>query len=214
MPSSGDRLLIEPHYLPSLEFFIALSSFSEIILDVHSHYVKQSYRNRALINTANGVQPLIIPVTNRTNRTPLKDIRILEDSRWKLNHWRTIESAYRNAPFFEFYSDDLKNYLFSNQFENLYHFTSGLLSICLKWLGWDKRILFTEAFVENHSGMDMRNQIKSKVGWQERLIYTSVAYRQVFGSAFAANLSLIDLIFCTGPEAAQILIQSARKPII
>ena len=203
-------MLTEPHYLPSLEFFVAVYSYNEIILDIHSHFVKQSSRTRTRINTANGVQSLIIPVTNRTNRTALKDIRILDSSRWRVNHWRSIEAAYRNAPFFEHYSDDLKKVLVDNKSEDLHHLNSGILSICLKWLGWDKKILFTEEYVENFDGLDIRGQLNMKIGWQERSIYSPIPYRQVFGSGFAENLSLIDLIFCTGPEATQILIKSIR----
>ena len=37
------------------------------------------------------------------------------------------------------------------------------------------------------------------------MIYRPIAYQQVFGTEFIDNLSIIDLLFCKGPEAITIL---------
>lgn len=205
--SSVSRVLIEPHYLPTLEFFSAISNFDEIVLDVHSHYVKQSFRNRTMVNSANGPQTLIIPVTKKTNRTPLFQVECDENYRWRLNHWRTIESAYRKAPFFEFYADDIHQIL-SQKDRQLSSLNINLLSICLKWLGWTKNIILTTEYLQIFDGTDLRDQIHAKIPCFSRAFFKPRIYKQVFGSSFVANLSVLDLIFCTGPHAPDWLMRS------
>ncbi|MDZ7648492.1 MAG: WbqC family protein [Cytophagales bacterium] len=56
------NLLIDLHYLPSLEYCCALQQFDEIQFEKQEHYVKQSYRNRCFINTAQGPVMLVVPL--------------------------------------------------------------------------------------------------------------------------------------------------------
>ena len=46
-------------------------------------------------------------LTDKHGKIAIKDVRIDYSQKWLNNHWRTITSAYRNAPFFEYYADDL-----------------------------------------------------------------------------------------------------------
>lgn len=207
--TQSGRILIEPHFLPSLEFFCLILPFDEIILDIHSHYIKQSYRNRSLINTANGVQTLIVPVTNKGSRTPLHEVMTSETENWRISTWRSIESAYRNSPFFEFYGDDLKKILLGNE-KNLSNLNQSILLMCLEWLGLKKSVACTTNFVEAFSGEDKRNIVSPKSSFETREIIVSAPYKQVFGSGFIENLSVLDLICCCGPESTAILHQSMK----
>ena len=94
-------ILIDSHFLPSLEYFCALLSFDEIILEGWEHFPKQTYRNRSYINTANGVKILTVPLKERHGKILTKDVKVEVGKKWRNSHWRTIESAYRKAPFFE-----------------------------------------------------------------------------------------------------------------
>lgn len=207
--TQSGRILIEPHFLPSLEFFCLILPYDEIILDIHSHYIKQSFRNRTLINTANGVQTLIVPVTNKGNRTPLHEVMTSETENWRISAWRSIESAYRNSPFFEFYADDLKKILLSDE-KNLSNLTKSVFLMCLEWLGLKKKVAFTTGFVETFSGEDKRNLISAKSSFETRNIIVPAPYKQVFGSVFIENLSVLDLICCCGPDSTAILRRSMK----
>ena len=76
----------------------------------HENYVKQSYRNRCHVLTAQGVVPLSIPVLrgNSKDKTRITQIEIDYTQKWHNVHWRTIQAAYGRAPYFEFYSDYLR----------------------------------------------------------------------------------------------------------
>lgn len=207
LSETGTRVLIEPHYLPNLEFFAVIFPYDEIVLDVHSHFVKQSWRSRSVVASANGPLMLIVPATQKGNRTPLHEVITAEDSRWRLNHWRTIESAYRNAPFYEYYSDDIKKIILGPEI-SLHQLNRTILSICLTWLGWKKKITLSASYIENFEGIDLRDHLDAKTSFEKRPYLLPIPYRQVFGNAFAANLSLLDLVFCTGPEASGIVQRS------
>jgi hypothetical protein len=198
--------LIEPHYLPSLEYFCALLPFPKVILETSEFYVKQSDRNRCHVNTANGRGILAVPLEAPHGKVPFKDIRVERGARWRNNHWRTIQSAYAKAPFFEHYGPELKEVLYQDDVF-LCDLSRGMLSFCLRNLGLKTEI--SESLVyEKEVGpeiFDLRAQITSKKPSSSRSIYQPVPYYQVFGSPFVSNLSLIDLLFCEGPNSLAIL---------
>lgn len=203
------NLLIELHYLPSLEYFCALQPFNAIEFEKHEHYVKQSYRNRCYINTAQGVEMLIVPLTAKHGKTIIKDVRIDYRQKWQNNHWRTIESAYRKAPYFEYYADDLKNILYYHH-DFLFDMNLDFLSFCLKTIRFHPTLSTSISYekVTKPSVFDLRSQLNPKKPASERNFYKPVAYHQVFGNGFAENLSLIDLLFCEGPRAASLILAS------
>lgn len=195
------RCLIELHYLPSLAWFAAVAGYDEVIIEKHEHYVKQSYRNRCHIRGANRVEKLIIPLTSKSNRTRVTNLHIDYSQKWVNNHWRSIESAYRKAPFFEYYADDLHHALFSRT-TFLYELNYRLLEVCLKLLNLKlmlKESLQYEKTVQAGTA-DLRNQVSPKHSGFIKFI-KPVTYTQVFGNTFIPNLSIIDLLFCTGPES-------------
>jgi hypothetical protein len=203
------RVLIETQYLPTLEFFCAVLDANEIRIEWFEHFVKQSYRNHTFINTANGVEKLTVPLTAKGNRVVMKDVKIDATLNWRNNQWRTIESAYRKSPFYEHYVDDLQKVMF-NQHAYLVELNHELLSMCLRWLKWPHKLTVSQSYeLEPNDHIDMRNILLSKKSYKTRSFYKPVPYTQVFGNTFVENLSLVDLIFCRGPEAGAIIRSSS-----
>ena len=203
--------LIEPHYLASLEYFSALLPFDKIILEHYEYYVKQSYRNRCYINTVHGPGILVVPLTEKHGKVPFKDIRIDSSLKWQNNHWRSIQSAYAKAPFFEHYRDELHKVIYSD-ISFVVDLDRQLLSFCLRSLGLEVGLSETVAYEKQVSAeiSDLRSRITPKKPFSGRSFYKPKSYYQVFGSAFASNLSLIDLLFCEGPRALTVL-KASRK---
>jgi hypothetical protein len=201
----GNRCLIELHYLPCIAWFAAVHRCEAIVIERHEHFVKQSYRNRCHILGANRVEKLIIPTTLKSNRTLITDVRIDYTQKWLNNHWRSIESAYRNAPFFEYFADDLHAILFGRHVF-LYELNFRLLEVCLKLLRLEVSIKESVAYenVPATHTLDLRNQVSPKHSGFQQFIKPA-AYTQVFGHVFVTNLSIIDLLFCTGPEAQSVI---------
>ncbi len=206
--------LIEPHYLPSLEYFCALLHFDKIILEKNEHYIKQSFRNRCYINTANGVEMLVVPLSEKHGKVSLKEIRIDYTKKWQNNHWRGIQSAYAKAPFFEHYSHALRQIIFSD-YQFLYDLNLALLSFCLRSMNLETKVSETVSYEKSvdEDIYDLRSSITPKEAYSGRLYYKPVPYHQVFGNAFAENLSFADLLFSEGPRSLAIL-KGSQKEIL
>jgi len=205
------KALIELHYLPSIAYFSALHGSEKIIIEKHEHFTKQSYRNRSHILTAQGVERLVIPLTSKHGKVLITDVRIDYSQKWLNNHWRTIESAYRSSPFFEFYADDVHKVLFKQQ-NFLYDLNFELLTLCLKWLKLNVTLQESMTYEKTpvDGVIDMRNVIHAKKTEHQLNYFEPVAYPQVFGNKFAAGLSVIDLVFCEGPNSPKVVASSAK----
>jgi hypothetical protein len=203
-------LLIESHFLPSLEYFCALLPFDEIILEKWEFFPKQTYRNRCYINTAHGVKILTVPLTERHGKILIQHIRVEEGKQWRNAHWKTIESAYRKAPYFDFYAHGLKEILFAGH-EYLYDLNYDLLSFCLRNLGLKKNIAASVSYERpaSENVKDLRSVIIDKKPFGLRSFYHPSPYYQVFGNEFAPGLSSIDLLLGEGPGSLAVLRASA-----
>lgn len=202
---------IELHYLPSLEYLCAIYPFDEIQLEKHEHYVKQSFRNRCYINTSQGIQKLIVPLREKHGKISVHEIKIDHQQKWQNNHWRSIESAYRNAPYFEYYSDNLKKIIYETH-ELLFDLNMNLLSFCLRSIDLSRHLTSTDIFekqLETYIS-DLRGKITPKKNFEYRPFYQPTSYQQVFGNTFVNNLSFLDLLFCEGPNSLRI-IQSSKS---
>jgi hypothetical protein len=197
--------LVELHYLPCIDYFTVITNSKEVIVERHENYIKQSYRNRCNVMTANGVSSLTVPVIHNTGKTLITDLKIDHSQKWLNIHWRTIQSAYGNAPFYEYYSHDLHKVLFKKH-EFLYDLNFELLTLCLSWLKYTGKVKETLAY-EREPGddfLDLRTAIHPKKACSTTF-HNHAPYSQVFGSMFVPNLSLIDVIFCLGPDARRYL---------
>ena len=200
------KAIIDLQYLPCLAYFSVLQRYQTILLERHEHYVKQSFRNRCYLNTEHGPAALIIPLTGKHGKVSVSEVRPDYSQKWLNNHWRTIRSAYGKAPFFEFYADDLYDILYQKH-EFLYDLNHALLTMCLRWLRFDLKLEETLSYEKQYNSEydDLRSCITPGSSDFVRGVYRAVPYRQVFGSTFAGNLSVVDVVFCCGPEASRIL---------
>ncbi|MFM8741078.1 MAG: WbqC family protein [Cytophagales bacterium] len=199
-------VVIEPHFLPCIEYFCALLPHHQLMLEKHEHFVKQSYRSRCHINTSQGSLMLVLPTAENHGKVTLGAVQLDASPRWRNNHWRTIQSAYQKAPFFEFYGDELRTILFEPH-RLLFDFNKSLLSFCLRSLKLNIPITETVSYQKGYpiEVTDLRNAINAKKHHSRRNFYHPIPYPQVFGSAFVANSSVIDLLFCEGPNATRII---------
>lgn len=204
------KIAIDLHYLPSLEFFAAISRAEELLVFPKDRYQRQSYLNRTRIRLANKVETLSIPIVGRRPRLPVDEIRIDYGQKWQAVHLRGIQSAYGKAPFFEYFFPYFQG-IFESEEEGLWKLNLQLLTVCLKLVRLPVKISQVTEGGISEGVLDLRGQIEPRRPFSERNFYQPTPYTQLFGLNFEPNLSILDLLFCTGPEAGEILSQSIKK---
>jgi hypothetical protein len=199
-------VILTTAYLPPISYIAGCLCSNQTIIERFETYPKQTFRNHCHIYGPNGLQKLSIPVIKvNGNHTQTKDIRISENIPWKRLHWRSIETAYNNSPFFLYYKDTFIK-VFEKQFDFLIDLNTHLLITIFTILKIENEIGFTDQFIKNPEGISDIQGFSSK-----KKIITSDAfphYTQVFSPihGFLADLSIVDLIFNLGPEAKDFLV--------
>ena len=169
-------------YMPSVEYVARLLR-EECVIDLGENYIKRSQRNRAQILSANGVMSLTVNVEN--------------SKRWQHQHWVSILSAYKSSPYFDHYAHLLEPY-YKREWRYLVDYNMEYLSTLLRLLGVDNKVNISERYVAAREG-DLDLLPKHNEG----STFVAEPYFQVFSDRmpFEANLSILDLLMCEGPQA-------------
>lgn len=202
-----DSCLLPSCYFAPLNYFTRVLDAGIILTEQSDHYRKQSYRNRCVIFGANGLLVLSVPVVHlKAAKTLMKDVKIDPSASWQKLHYRGIVSAYRSAPFFEYYFDLMEGMYFEKH-QWLVDLNRKSLEIALKMLGISAELRFTVDFQAVNQDSDPRFLIDPKVPMERDRFFRSVPYKQVFSDrhGFQPNLSILDLVFNCGPGAVGLL---------
>ena len=103
MNNTTSDIVLSSVYAGNIDYYSSLIASKSAIIDIHEFFRKQSYRNRCVIAGANGPLNLIVPIQRESGKTKVKDIKIDHSQNWKKIHWKSLESAYRTSPYFEYY---------------------------------------------------------------------------------------------------------------
>ncbi|WP_345220916.1 WbqC family protein [Hymenobacter koreensis] len=211
MSTAVSTVLFELSYCPPAAFFAELLSAESLLLERHENYRKQTYRNRCLILTAQGVQPLTVPVIdgNRSEKAPIDQLEIDYRQNWVHRHWRTLQTAYGNSSYFEFYADYLHD-IYVRKPDRLFDLNLAVLHLLLRCLRLTLPVAFTAEWHASYPAQvltDRRDWLTPKAlpdtasgaGLRQE-------YRQCFGAGFVPGLSVLDLLFAVGPAAGTYLV--------
>ena len=210
LPIPVKRIALDLQYLPCLEYFTVLRGVDEVFLFPGDRYERQSYFNRTSILLANKVQTLSVPIQGRRPRIKLTEVRIDSEQKWESNHLRGIQSGYGKAPFFEYFFPYFEEAL-SRQETQLWTLNLELLTICLRLLRWPVKLTLVENERLLEDVIDLRGRIVPSGSYLDRPFYQEEPYGQNFGPNFVPNLSILDLLFCLGGSADDLLSKSQKK---
>lgn len=198
--------LFIPTYFSPISQYSEIVKSNSVVFEMEDNFQKQSYRNRCYIYNSNGKQLLNIPVKDKnkgtSQRKKTKDLLVDNDALWQDHHLKSLQTAYRSSPFYEFYEDDLlsiftKKYTFIQDVNiDTFLFISDALQISQQYSK-------TKEYIVNTTEKDLRELADVKGQPQESV----KNYVQMFDDkhGFIPDLSILDLLFMEGPNAISFL---------
>ena len=206
-------------YLAPVSYYCLMMSHDTVLVEQHENYIKQTYRNRANIMTANGTMPLTIPVEHsRGEKIPIRDLKISDHGNWRHLHWQALQSAYDKSPFFEYYADDFRPFYEDKPTTFLFDYNLRLQELVCGLINMHPQISLTASYEKEGDFVDMRNAVTPKKQSILNDIFagqgetSDTVYWQVFAvrHGFVPDLSIVDLLFNMGPEALTVLHRYAK----
>lgn len=198
--------LLQTTYFGPVQWYQKLHRYDCCYIEQYDSYQKQTYRNRCVIATANGPQALTVPVEheacNKQEASKTKDLRISDHNQWRRVHWNALQSAYSESPFFDYYADDIHPF-FEKKYTFLLDFNEAIRQTVCALIDIHPNVVYSSAFmVQGPASKDFRDVIHAKHP-QHDDDFTPKPYWQVFQHryGFQPNLSVLDLLFCMGPES-------------
>ena len=118
----GGGALLSTTYFGPVQWYQKLNRH-RCIIEQHDNFVKQTYRNRCVIASANGPQTLTVPIERYDGmKCAMRDIHISDHGNWRHLHWQALVSAYGETPFFEYYADDIRPFFEEHRWKYLLDF--------------------------------------------------------------------------------------------
>ncbi|QHC05392.1 hypothetical protein GRQ40_16640 [Anoxybacillus sp. PDR2] len=216
--------IIQSNYIPWKGYFDIINDSDIFIFLDDVQYTNRDWRNRNKIKTIHGLKWLTIPVGSDTNRL-ICDVSI-ESSRWQKEHWETIKYCYSKAKYFNLYKDFFEDLYCSRVWTNLSelnqyiitHISKDILGINTKFFNSkdlnckgkkQEKLINLIKKVEGNlyiSGPSAQNYIDDLMFVKNQI---QLVYKDYFGypeyeqfyPPFEHGVTILDLIFHTGPDA-------------
>ena len=227
--------IIQSPYIPWRGFFDLISRCDEYVVYDSAQFVKRHWHNRNRIKTASGAEWLTIPVATKGRFTqPLEEVRIAAP--WAEQHWRSLELAYRRAPFFDSYAPLVRgwyeraesldlltdvNLLFLREISQTLGITTRIIRDSVyeaTGAKTERLVAIARAARASYylSGPSARAYLEEDpfaaagIGLEWMAYDNYARYPQLHGE-FDGAVTVLDLLFNTGPDATRLIRTSAPK---
>jgi len=219
--------ILQSNYIPWKGYFDIINMVDEFVLLDEIQYTKNDWRNRNKIKTSQGIKWLTIPVFHELSQR-IDETRCIGQA-WRKKHWASISQSFaRTAHFQEFKSCFEPLYLQSDEvmlsrinhafittvndilgiktkisWSSDYHIIDGktdrLIDLCKKTGATE---YLTGPSARGYLDEGIFKEVGIGVRWMDYSGYRE--YRQAF-PPFDHFVSILDLIFNEGPNAARFL---------
>ena len=217
----------QPNYFPYPGFFQkVLLSDIYVILDRAQFEFDITNRNK-IITPEGSWSRISVPIKKDQKFFEIRNVEINNDQPWAEKNWDLICKSYNDSPFFDLYKTTL-NSVFKKKWNLIFDLNFYTLKKVFEWLNIKTKIIFDSElnvvgkssehllnickklgatkYLSGPGGRDYLNekifeQNKIKVEYQK---YDPVTYPQKYAKSFIPNLSILDLIFNTGPKSNEL----------
>lgn len=196
--------LLSTTYFGPVQWYQKLYRYNQVLIEQHETFQKQTFRNRCLIATTQGIQVLTVPVSTGDSHA-IKDVRVSDHGNWRHLHWQALQSAYGDSPFFEYYADDLWPF-FEKRWDFLLDFNEAIRQKMCELLDIHPQVGYTSNYQHIDSQHSTLNDFRTAIDPKHPVAdadFIPRRYYQVFEQkhGFLPNLSILDLLFNMGPES-------------
>lgn len=225
--------IIQSNYIPWKGYFDIIAAVDEFIFYDTAIYTARTWRNRNSIKTPNGSDWLIIPVHHDyENPARICDTQTV-DQHWRKKHWKSIVQNYASAPHFKYCADAIEALYLESEDRNLSSINIRFIETICPLLGIHTPLTRSQKNLTGDKDADLIAACKAAGGthylsgpiaqgylnentfreagvelqWMDYAGYRE--YPQ-FHPPFTHEVSILDLLFNTGPDAKHYLKAPAR----
>jgi hypothetical protein len=101
--------IVQSNYIPWKGYFDLIQQVDEFILYDDVQYTRRDWRNRNRLKSPQGVRWLTIPVQVKGRYLQRIDETLVSNPAWATQHWLTVKTWYRTAPYFKLYEAELED---------------------------------------------------------------------------------------------------------
>ena len=217
----------QPQFMPWLGYFDKIQKADVFCFLDNVQYKKNEWQNRNRLKTAQGMQWLTVPVRYRFPQT-INEVEINSNEAWRRKHLQALHTNYRKAPYFDTYLGVFED-IYSREWKYLSELnifvtiqlmaalglettrtvraselslsqdpTQRLIDIC-RSCGGDVYLAGQDGAA--YMAMDRFESTGIDVIFQD---FQHPTYTQLYGE-FISHLSVVDLLFCCGPDSLDII---------
>lgn len=225
--SRGSRVaILQSNYLPWRGYFDIIHDVDLFVFYDDVQYTKNDWRNRNKLKTPRGAEWITIPV-GKDERRRIDEVTLAPESGWAAAHWRMIEAHYRTAPHFARYAEFFRDVYEGRAWTRLSELNQFLIThISREFLGCTTEFADSARFTLSGQKQDRVLDLLRATGARTyvsgpaakdylepqrfvdagiELVWKNYAgypdYPQ-FHPPFVGAVSIVDLLFQTGPAAA------------
>ena len=221
--------IMQPTYLPWSGYFGLIDYVDEFILLDTVQFSKRSWQQRNQIKTSKGPMWLTVPVKSKGLQSQkIYDVKIDTTRDFPNTHIRAIELNFSKTSYYKEYAPSLIKIL-ETEYDRLSTLTLELITWLCRSLGITTPLILASELDVTGTRAELLASICQKIGassyvsppgskiyldesdaLEKRNIdltyfnYEHPSYSQLYGD-FTPNMSVIDLLFNTGPESKSIL---------
>lgn len=226
--------IMQPYFLPYLGYFQLINSVDKFVIYDDVNFIKRGWinRNNFLINNCASLQT--IPLEDASQFKLISEINLLDDEKWKIKFIRSIELAYKKAPFFEqgiqlihkiiYYPKRELSAFLSNSLKEVSIYlgmNTVIVESSRKYVnndlkGQDRildicKIEKTDVYINLSGGMSLyEKDVFIRNGISLFFIQTNFKHYVQFNNSFIAGLSILDLIMFNSVEEINLMLQDYK----
>ncbi len=225
------------HYLPWLRYFHKIAHCDTFVVLDNIQFNKNGWQNRNKIKTPTGAFLLSIPVLQKFQQS-LSEVQIDTKQPWRKKHWGALRSNYIKSPYFKGHETFFRQ-VYESSWERLNDLNYEIFSYLLKTLGIGTRAVRSSELSLKGEGTERIVGICKELGAKAYLTGAYAAqvyldpslferegikllfqefecprYPQLYPEAgFIPELSIVDLLFNSGPKSLEVLLQGSPSQI-